>query len=223
MAARNAKKKQQKKKQWKARPSRAKRLDPAQRRQKLLQSAIHAFATKGPMVARHRDVALQAHVSLSTVFKYFPTRRGLREAVLADLEHWTLAVARAVHEQGLPAVEALYEHLRRTNDVWDVNPDYARIWLGWIMAIEDDLWSRCLATQGQIIEMIATTIRTGQRDGSIRGHMDPTEGALSLLGAAHMMAQTKAAGWSHEQIERFARHFVDLVFGVSERPGTTES
>jgi TetR/AcrR family hemagglutinin/protease transcriptional regulator len=192
---------------------RAKRLDPEVRRRKLLQSAVHAFAKKGPTLASHADVAQQARVSLSTVFLYFPTRRALREAVLADLEVWAMDVARVAHEHNLPPVKALYEHLHRAADLFDLNPDYARIWLGWSMAVEDKLWPRYLAAQRRLLEIISATIRKGQLDGSIRDKLNPEDGAIALFGAAYMIAQTKAAG---QELERFAGQFVETMFRAGE-------
>lgn len=195
---------------------RARRLAPGIRREKLLESAIHVFARKGVTIARHPDVARQAGVSLSTVFAYFPTRQQLRAAVLGELERWALALAKAAHGRGLPPIEALYEHLHQEADLLDLNPDYARIWLGWSMAIEDELWPRYLELQRRIIEIVATAIRSGQADGSIRPDLDPQDGALALIGAGYVIAQTKATGRSREDLERFARQLVELTFRPSE-------
>lgn len=205
--------------------ARARRMAPEMRREKLLQSAIRVFARKGVTIARHPDVAREAQVSLSTVFLYFPTRRRLRAAVLAELERWAFALAMAARDRDLPPLETLYEHLHRLADLLDLNPDYARVWLGWSMAIEDELWPRYLELQRQITEIVATTIRSGQDDGSIRADVNPQDGALALLGVGYVIAQTKAAGRSREELEHFARHLVDLTFRPIEpsRPSPADT
>jgi TetR/AcrR family hemagglutinin/protease transcriptional regulator len=190
---------------------RAPRLAPQLRRRHLLDCAIRAFASKGVTTARHPDVAREAHVSLSTIFAYFPTRRALREAVFAELERWAHQLAEAAHRHGLAPLDALYEHLHRLSDLLQVNPDYARIWLGWSMAIEDELWPRYLELQRRIVSIVAATIRRGQEEGTIRADLDAEDGALALIGAAYMIAQTQAAGRRRSEVERFAR-LVESVF-----------
>lgn len=66
-------------------PSR-RRLDPDARRAQLLEHAIAAFAESGIERAVHADVAVRAKVSTPTVFKYFPTRDALVDAVLSEIE-----------------------------------------------------------------------------------------------------------------------------------------
>jgi len=63
-----------------------KRLDPDLRRAQLLKHAIVAFAEAGIERAVHADVAARAKVSTPTVFKYFPTREALVDAVLGEIE-----------------------------------------------------------------------------------------------------------------------------------------
>lgn len=67
-------------------PSTPKRLDPAARKAQLLVHAMAAFADQGIERAVHADVALRANVSTPTVFKYYPTREALVDAVLGEIE-----------------------------------------------------------------------------------------------------------------------------------------
>lgn len=66
--------------------SSAKRLDPNARRAQLLHHAMAAFADAGIERAVHADVAVRADVSTPTVFKYFPTRDALVDAILSEIE-----------------------------------------------------------------------------------------------------------------------------------------
>ena len=63
-----------------------KRLDPDRRKAQLLKHALAAFAEAGIERAVHADVASRAKVSTPTVFKYFPTREALVDAVLSEVE-----------------------------------------------------------------------------------------------------------------------------------------
>jgi len=63
-----------------------KRLDPNARKAQLLRHAMAAFADAGIERAVHADVAARANVSTPTVFKYFPTRNALVDAILTEIE-----------------------------------------------------------------------------------------------------------------------------------------
>ena len=67
-------------------PSSAKRLSPDARKAQLLHHAMAAFAQAGIERAVHADVAARANVSTPTVFKYFPTRDALVDAILTEIE-----------------------------------------------------------------------------------------------------------------------------------------
>jgi len=67
-------------------PKSRRRLEPGARRAQLLEHAISAFANAGIERAVHADVATRANVSTPTVFKYFPTREALVDAVLTEIE-----------------------------------------------------------------------------------------------------------------------------------------
>lgn len=162
-------------------------------------------------MAGHLDVAKEAGVSLSTVFVYFPTRRALREAVFESMARWALEMATAAHRSGKPPREALYDHLARITELIEAKLEYARIWLEWSMATEDELWDRYRALQNRVFGMIKDTIRGGQRDGSIRADLAPEDGAIALVSAAYGIAQSKAAGRTRAELQRFARTVLDSV------------
>lgn len=61
--------------------------DPEARRAALLSSGARAFAAKGYEASSVNDIARDAGVSVGTLFKYFPDKAALLEAVLTDIEH----------------------------------------------------------------------------------------------------------------------------------------
>ena len=67
-------------------PPARKRLSPSERRAQLLEHAMAAFADAGIERAAHADVAARANVSTPTVFKYFPSRDALVDAILNEIE-----------------------------------------------------------------------------------------------------------------------------------------
>ena len=67
-------------------PPSPRRLNPDARKAQLLRHAMAAFAEAGIERAVHADVAARANVSTPTVFKYFPTREALVDAILTEIE-----------------------------------------------------------------------------------------------------------------------------------------
>ena len=64
-------------------PGRAVRADARRNRVRILQAADAIFAARGPS-ASTEDVARQAGVAIGTVFRHFPTKQVLIEAVQVD-------------------------------------------------------------------------------------------------------------------------------------------
>ncbi|MCK9905764.1 TetR family transcriptional regulator, partial [Frankia sp. Cpl3] len=78
---------------------------------------------------RLRDVALRAQVSLTTIYRVFPTRN---ELIVAALEQW-LAVHADPQLLPTPAPECLYDGLmrifRRVLEPWMEHPQLLAAWV----------------------------------------------------------------------------------------------
>ncbi|MFC6885623.1 MULTISPECIES: TetR/AcrR family transcriptional regulator [Actinomadura] len=82
-----------------ATPGRPLRADAARNRAKVLEAAGAVFAERGPS-ASTEEVARRAGVGAGTVFRHFPTKEALLEAVLVALleDHAREARARIEHD-----------------------------------------------------------------------------------------------------------------------------
>jgi AcrR family transcriptional regulator len=91
-------------------PQRPKRADAARNYDKLLAAALEAFTTEGED-ASLEGIARRAEVGIGTLYRNFPTRQALLEAVYVDEVE---GICRAVEEfDGLPPWDALTGWLRR--------------------------------------------------------------------------------------------------------------
>ena len=94
-------------------PQRPKRADAARNYDKLLAAARDAFTTQGED-ASLEGIAKRAEVGIGTLYRNFPTRQALLEAVYVDEVE---AICRAVQDfEGQPPWEALTGWLRRFAD-----------------------------------------------------------------------------------------------------------
>lgn len=94
-------------------PQRPKRADAARNYDKLLAAALEAFTTEGED-ASLEGIARRADVGIGTLYRNFPTRQALLEAVYVDE---VAGICRAVEDfKGLEPWEALTGWLRRFAD-----------------------------------------------------------------------------------------------------------
>ena len=94
-------------------PQRPRRADAARNYDKLLAAALEAFTTEGED-ASLEGIARRAGVGIGTLYRNFPTRQALLEAVYVDEVE---GICRAVEEfEGLEPWEALTGWLRRFAD-----------------------------------------------------------------------------------------------------------
>ncbi|MGY0023122.1 TetR/AcrR family transcriptional regulator [Streptomyces sp. cg35] len=96
------------------RPAKPKRADARRNYERLLAEAAAAFAEKGPQASLD-DIAKRAGVGSGTLYRHFPTRESLMEAVYVD-SFEALAERAKVLSAELPPGEALFAWLGELGD-----------------------------------------------------------------------------------------------------------
>ncbi|MFE6893143.1 TetR/AcrR family transcriptional regulator [Streptomyces sp. NPDC057694] len=91
------------------RPAKPKRADARRNYERLLKEAAAAFAEKGPQASLD-DIAKRAGVGSGTLYRHFPTREALMEAVYVDLFEALAERARTLGAE-LPPGDALFAWL----------------------------------------------------------------------------------------------------------------
>lgn len=163
---------------------------PAKLRQaQLLVCAVKVFARLGIGRAVHADVAREAHVSVPTVFSYFPTGDSLKEAVVAEVDRFLVLLVSTAMRDRVESEVRLKSILRAFADAVESEPDYLKVWMDWSTVISEPTWSKYEAFQDHILETFATLIERGKADGTLRHDLNATIGAHLVMGAGHMIAQ----------------------------------
>jgi AcrR family transcriptional regulator len=93
-----------------AQPERPLRADAARNRARVLEAALEAFAAVGLSVPID-EIARRAGVGAGTVYRHFPAKEDLVEAVIADQMQRIIDAGRALLEAEKPG-EALFTFLR---------------------------------------------------------------------------------------------------------------
>ena len=161
------------------------RADARRNRERVLAAAREAFAADG-LEAQVDDVARRAGVGVGTVYRHFPEKEALVEAVAAAGYEEICSIARESLEQ---------------DDPWQSFSDF--MWRGARMHRHDraqceikstrpDVVERVAGDKHELLELVAELIARGQRAGVIRADLtaDDMPTIWCSLGAAQQGSPT---------------------------------
>ena len=179
------------------------RTDAQRNRQRLLEVAKEAFARFGPSSSLD-DIANQAGVGAGTLYRHFPTRDALLEAVYrAEVEK--LAAEEPKLAQALPPIEALRAWMLLFVDYIATKQIIAPA-LNTIVGGPSKLYE---GSRGQIAGAIQALVKRAVESGDIRGDLDPFDLLRALIGVCNVAS---SPDWLQS-----ARRLVDILI-IGSRP-----
>lgn len=195
---------------------RARKLDPAKRREQLLSCALQAFAQFGLNNAGHTQVAQLAGVSVPTIFTYFPTRDALVRAVLAEVEAGMMDIVHR-HEgrTGLTTFDRILDILIGYAEAFTDAPDLIRIFLSWSTSYRGDEGSLFQAYNIRVREYFSALLREGIGKGEFPAGMDVKYSVLIILGSTSIIAQMRYWNSSPNEVEEYLRALLHAALGTS--------
>jgi AcrR family transcriptional regulator len=177
------------------------RTDAQRNRARILQAAKGAFTRSGA-TASLDDIATQAGVGPGTLYRHFPTRDALLEAVYRT-EVERLAAAERKFAESMPPMEALrawmllFVEYIATKKI--IAPALNAAVGGHSKVIE--------ASYAPIHEAIHALAKCAIKSGEIRKDLDPVDLLRALIGVAYMSA---SPDW-----QQSARRLVDILISGS--------
>lgn len=187
-------------------PSRPLRADARENREKLLRAASEHFAAGGPDVSREL-IARTAGVGIGTLYRHYPTREALVEAVYRDEVDRLCTAAGELLVQRPPA-EALSEWMERF-------VGYAKTKRGLLAALksvaasQSDLFP---TTRERLLAAVGELLDAGIAAGEIRPDVTPGD-VIASMNAVWVIA-AEGDEWA-DQALRVLRLLMDgLRFGV---------
>ncbi len=194
--------------------SRKPRADALRNRARILQVARQAFMQHGAETSLD-DIARRAEVGAGTLYRHFPTREALIEAVF-HTEVSKLAGAGTLLQRTMPPLDALRSWMLLFVDyVADkllILPALDTVSGGSARLIE--------GSRGPVHGTFLQLIRRAIESGDLSSQLDPQDIARALIGTFHTAAMP---GW-----EASARRIVDLLIagaranGRGSHPGTAD-
>ncbi|KAA0023231.1 TetR/AcrR family transcriptional regulator [Antrihabitans cavernicola] len=159
-------------------PDKPLRADARRNRARLLEVAEEVFSTEGA-AASTEAIARRAGVGIGTVFRHFPTKEDLLEAVFVEHMHRLAASAETLADTGDPST-AFFEFFRAVVD----GSVTKNALVGALEAVGLDARDAASSTRGELRGAVTTLLAGAQRVGAVRADVDTAEVFALLVGAS---------------------------------------
>jgi len=179
------------------------RTDAQRNRERILEAAKEAFSRSGANTSLD-DIARQAGVGAGTLYRHFPTRENLLEAVYRT-EVEKLAAAERKFSETLPPVEALRAWMFLFVDYIAAKQIIAPA----LNALLGDPKKVFEASYAQVWGAIRALVKRAIKSGNIRKDLDPIDLLRALIGVANVAT---SPDW-----QQSARRLVDILI-IGSRP-----
>jgi AcrR family transcriptional regulator len=187
-----------------AAPVRKPRADSARNRQLLIDAAKAGFSDVGLDVSLE-EIARRAGVGIGTLYRHFPTREEVVEAVYRrEVEHLAEAVPQLLHSS--PAGEALHKWMHLFVDYIATK----RIIAPSLAAATTRTPALYTTSLELITGAISTLVKRAIASGDVREDIDPSDLLRAMVGVSY---GNPDAGW-----EASARRLIDILMDGLRRP-----
>ena len=186
-------------------PARKPRADSARNRQALIDAAKAAFAEAGLNVSLE-EIARRAGVGIGTLYRHFPTREAVVEAVYRRAVEQLAEAAPQLLETS-PAADALHKWMHLFIDYIATKRLIAPS-LGAAAGRTSPLY----ATSAELItRAITTLVKRAVASGEVRKDIDPSDLLRAMVGVSY---GNPDAGW-----QASARRLIDILMDGLRRKG----
>jgi AcrR family transcriptional regulator len=185
------------------------RADARRNRERVLAAARQCFAEAG-LDAQMDDIAGKAGVGVGTVYRHFPTKQALAEAIAADHFDRLAASAREALAEPDPW-EGFSEFLRRSAQVQAGDRALAEV-----MAAEPELMCDAANRRPDLHEALAELVGRAQAAGQLRNDLVPADVPMLICG----VGRATLAGSAGPTMS--CRRYLEIVLDGLRAPGSGE-
>jgi AcrR family transcriptional regulator len=185
------------------------RADARRNRERVLDAARECFAQHG-LDAQMDDIARAARVGVGTVYRHFPTKEALAEAIAADHFDRLAASAREALENPDPW-ESFSTFLRSSAQVQAGDRALAEV-----MAAEPEVMCDAANRRADLHEAFAELVHRAQEAGSLRADLVPADVPMLICGVGRAtLAGSKGPTMS-------CRRYLEIMLDGLRAPGSGE-
>jgi AcrR family transcriptional regulator len=156
-------------------------------REKIIETAMRLFATKGYGSTSLAQVAKEANVSKALILWHFDNKDGLfRTAVERTFEPYSINVAH--HLRGLAEVDQIKRLVDDYYAFVSKNVYSVKFFLGLLLDADErsrELVVQLEALQGMFRGLLADVIEAGRRSGTLHDSVEPARDAGLIVNALH--------------------------------------
>ncbi|TWI63283.1 TetR family transcriptional regulator [Bradyrhizobium huanghuaihaiense] len=138
-------------------------------RRKIVQAAIHLYGEMGHTKTTVADIARSLSMSSTNVYRFFPSRRAIEEAVVAEVLEETVSVAAEAARASGPALRRLAAILKAIADCNEGRPAKHRRLQDLITLAVRQNWTVVLTYDDRIRGLVRPIIGAGQARGELQG------------------------------------------------------
>ena len=188
------------------------RADARRNRQRLLAAALAAFTEHGADDASLDEIARRAGVGIGTLYRHFPTRQALLEAVYRDQVEELCASAREHSASAASPAEALADWLRALMVFGATKRNLTSSLMSGPEGKRSEVAVSCSA---MVRDAVSELLADAQRSGEIRPDVD----AVDLLRLSHALSVAGELPSTHaDQPDRLMRVLLDGLRAAGTRP-----
>jgi TetR/AcrR family transcriptional regulator, fatty acid metabolism regulator protein len=184
-----------------------------EKRQKILEAAVRAFARKGYHACRVGEIAEEAGVAYGLVYHYFGSKEEVLESIFRDTWTQMLARIREVEEEPDPAREKVRKVTALLLRTWRRDPDLVRVLVREVTRSPEQM-QRQIDEIGHANEALQRIVAQGQAAGEFRRDLDAQLAATIWYGAL----EETLTGWvmgqlpdADDDIARAEQTVVELI------------
>ncbi len=213
---------------------RAPKRPAAERKRMILEAAQKVFAESGYANAGAEEVAREAGVSPSAIYRYFPSKRELYLAALRDAGPHLIAIWQAAAGETTNPLEAIWRvGMDYYNHVQTRLP-YVRLWFQALSDVADpDVREALSGNFTGMVDLLTVLLASGQKSGVVRADVNPriiawhfmsvglTFDIINVLGLEDELDLPRVEAWGHMFIESIAEGARATVENELHEPGGT--
>jgi AcrR family transcriptional regulator len=169
------------------------RADAVKNRRRILEAAEEVFAAQGIAVPVD-EVAEKAGVGVGTLYRHFPTKEALFEAIVQTRLEELASAAREAADAAEPG-EALFGFLQRFAETAAMKHDL----IDALASAGIDLKSRCADSVALLEQQVGRLLQKGADSGSVRDDVTAKQVMSLIMGACMASGNVEIPG-SREQL-----------------------
>jgi len=167
-------------------------------RERVLDAAIDLFAAHGFAAVTMRELGAAAGLDNSSLYRHFPSKTALANAVLDHVSEELLGVLRPkIEVAAAPSLSVLVEAATAVGAHLFDRPAVARLLMHWLMSARQANENFVVSVRaddarrpaGRLAPLVSEWLARGARSGAFRRHEDP-EALILLMGAVLLRPAT---------------------------------